>query len=158
MMKKELILLLWFKLMFVSFNNNCEINQFLDLKEFPIQIQIEYKKLDGMKGIRVISQMIEIAEENEEIIANGSVVQPFYLREVANQRQQGNRINSVNAMRQFRTAQMRTNVNEQRLYSEYADELDELMDDGSDYATTMFTGAQQMSSQRAKKYKKFSKK
>ena len=135
-----------------------EIEQFGELKDFPIQIQIEYKKLNGMKGIRVISQIVEIAEEDEELIPDGNVVQPFYLREAANQRQQGNREESRRQMQNFRYAQMQTVSVDQSLYGNYADDMEEMMDDTSDYATTAFATAQQMTPMRARKFKKYSKK
>ncbi|EDR22106.1 hypothetical protein, conserved [Entamoeba dispar SAW760] len=136
-----------------------DIQQFGQMKNFPIQIQIEYKKKNGLKGVRVLTQTIDIADESEELQIDGQILQTFYIQQTAQMRHEGRTDEARRNLRQFQQAQQISFVPMQGIYREYAEEMESAMDQHNDYSSYIFQNATNTwNDKRASRFKKFSKK
>ena len=59
------------------------------MKTFPIQVQVEYTRKNGMKGMTVFTKSIEVAREEEDVELDGDVVQKYYIKQSALKAKQG---------------------------------------------------------------------
>ncbi|KAL7718641.1 VWFA domain-containing protein [Entamoeba marina] len=104
-----------------------DIKQYGEIKSFPTQIQIEYERVNGMKGIRVITNDVNVAEEDEEVHLDGEVLQTFYIQQTAKQAKAGNITSARQQMNNYRNISSMAPIMQQSAYDAYADELDEVM-------------------------------
>ncbi|ELP88846.1 hypothetical protein EIN_474480 [Entamoeba invadens IP1] len=144
-----------------SMRSEEETKAFGEMKNFPVQVQIKYTKLNGFKGIRVISKTVEIAEEKEEVkVVDGDVLQTYYIQQTAIHKRRNSIENARQNMSMFRMAQEASAQPMQEVYKDYADDMEEAMDASlsSDEDAEVYANATTWNAKKAKKYSTFSSK
>ena len=93
-----------------------EREAFGELRSFPVQVQVAYTRPDGMRGVRVVTQSIEVAESMDEVAVNAEVVQDFSIQQTAQEARRGNTHLAQQNMRRLRRAQQEARAEDQAAY------------------------------------------
>ncbi|ELP86654.1 hypothetical protein EIN_092190 [Entamoeba invadens IP1] len=136
-----------------------DIKVFGEIKNFPVQVQVKYKKTNGMKGIRVISKTIEVADEKEKDELNGEVLQTYYIREASRQQAQGNVFQARQNLSNFRMAQQVSTQTMQTPYMEFANTMEyNFTHNTGDMSSAVRQQAAQINPANVRRYNEYAKK
>ena len=103
-------------------------NSNTQIQSFPIQVVVEYTKLNGEKWRRISNKTIEVAAVGEQCENNGEIIQAYYIRRVGETKRQGNVYQSRQNIQMFRNAQMNYYQANQQAYTDVIDEYEYGMD------------------------------
>ena len=128
---------------------------FGEIATFPVQVQVEYTKPNGMRGMRVLTQVIQVAREDEEVAVNAEVMQDFFIQQTAVLARRGEREEARRQFRNLRSVQTVSTAAYQPMYDGLTLQLQEaLTDQHGDQEAMVFQNASNFNFSRAKKYSK----
>ena len=129
-----------------------EREAFGELRSFPVQVA--YTRPDGMRGVRVVTQSIEVAESMDEVAVNAEVVQDFHIQQTAQEARRGNTHLAQQNMRRLRRAQQEARAEDQAAYDAVTAQMEAALAAGEQRSDTAAMALQNATSWNAVKARK----